>query len=53
MEGIKPQVEDGQVGYSVKDGTFKNVCSSVSNYNISSSSLDGRIAYFADTPSFR
>ncbi|MBR6587827.1 MAG: AAA family ATPase, partial [Kiritimatiellae bacterium] len=29
-EGIKPQVEDGQVGYSVEDGIFKNVCKSVS-----------------------
>lgn len=34
VEGIKPQVEDGQVGYSVEDGIFKNVCSVVSNYNI-------------------
>ena len=30
VEGIKPQVEDGQVGYSVEDGIFKNVCKSVS-----------------------
>ena len=29
VEGIKPQVEDGQVGYSVEDGIFKNVCQSV------------------------
>ena len=29
VEGIKPQVEDGQVGYSVEDGIFKNVCKSV------------------------
>ena len=34
VEGIKPQVEDGQVGYSVEDGIFKNVCSVVSNYDI-------------------
>ena len=34
VEGIKPQVEDGQVGYSVEDGIFKNVCSVVSNYSI-------------------
>lgn len=34
VEGIKPQLEDGQVGYSVEDGIFKNVCSVVSNYNI-------------------
>lgn len=27
VEGIKPQVEDGQVGYSVEDGIFKNVAS--------------------------
>lgn len=30
VEGIKPQVEGGQVGYSVEDGMFKNVCASVS-----------------------
>ena len=30
VEGIKPKVEDGQVGYSVDDGIFKNVCASVS-----------------------
>jgi 5-methylcytosine-specific restriction protein B len=29
VEGIKPQVEDGQVGYAVEDGIFKNVCKSV------------------------
>ena len=26
VEGIKPQVEDGQVGYSVEDGIFREVC---------------------------
>lgn len=30
VEGIKPKVEGGQVGYSVEDGMFKNVCASVS-----------------------
>ena len=30
VEGIKPQVEDGQVGYSVEDGIFKEVCKNVS-----------------------
>lgn len=30
VEGIKPPVEDGQVGYSVEDGMFKKVCACVS-----------------------
>lgn len=34
IEGIKPETKEGNVSYKLVDGTFKELCSSKSNFNI-------------------